>query len=274
MASPANRPNGIAVQGRRAREFDAPTQEAGGAGYVEEAGRGTPNLLAVVWRQRWIVLLCCLLALSGGVAYLTQATPIYASSSIVYVQQSTPKIMSDVMSTGQRTIGYLFTQCQVIESTAILRSALGKPGVSDLATLRGSANPVATLKYIVRAEPDKQGDLIGVSAESTVPQDAATIVNAVVDSYIEYQGSQHKSTAVEVMRILQKEVDRYESALKGQRGGDAEIEARKSGSRLYDRSRHFAGGDAFERDRRYGDEGAASVARPSNRTGRGAAGEG
>ena len=53
-----------------------------------------------------------------------------------------------------------------------------------------------------------------MSVTGPVPADAAAIVNAVVAAYVEYQGRQHQSTAVQVAGILQKEVDSHEAELK------------------------------------------------------------
>ena len=153
--------------------------------------------------------------MGAGIAYLARATPIYASNSIVYVRQSTPSIMGDVMSGGQRSNGYLITQCQIITSTAIAQSALAKPGIADLPSFQGSPNAVGKLRSMIEAIPDtKAGELISVGAESPDAREAAAIANAVVDSYIEQFGEKYKSTAVEVVRILQTSYDQNEEALR------------------------------------------------------------
>jgi succinoglycan biosynthesis transport protein ExoP len=197
----------VSVPARRSRNIDVYAPSA-------EPERPTASMTTVVWRRRWIVIGCIVAAMASGVVYLIKATPIYSSSSVVYVQEAMPKVISDGMSSGGSTIGYLFTQCQLIQSTAILSAALELPGVSSAECLRGIENPVGFLKTEVTAQPSKQGELIIVSMESTDPRDAALIVNGVVEAYIEYQAKQHKSTAVEVLRILQKEMSRHEAKLK------------------------------------------------------------
>ncbi|HEX8323499.1 MAG TPA: polysaccharide biosynthesis tyrosine autokinase [Tepidisphaeraceae bacterium] len=196
-----------ALATRRVREVDV----YGGPGEASE--RPQPNIFAVIWRRRWIVLGCVLLALAVGITYFAKATPIYGSSSIVYVQDAALKMVSDPMGGGGRSQGFLFTQCQLITSTAILSDALKKPDMASVKSLQGAQNPVGVLKSSITAVPDKMGDLINVSMESTSAQDAATMVNAVVEAYIDYQGRQHKSTAVEVLKIFQKEVDQHETNL-------------------------------------------------------------
>jgi len=172
------------------------------------------TFLVVLWRRRWIILRCILTALISGYIYLLKAVPIYASSSTVYVQQSIPKIVSDEITSQGNSSNYLYTQCMLIQSTAICSAAAEKPGVRDLKCLVGMDNPVPFIRGSVSAKPGQQGDFITVSMESTNPQDAATIVNAVVEAFIDYQTKQHQSTAVEVLRILQKERDSHEAELK------------------------------------------------------------
>jgi capsular exopolysaccharide synthesis family protein len=181
---------------------------------INGAERPSVGVLLMLWRSRWIVLACLAAAVGAGAFYLSRATPVYSSSSILYIQQAVPNIISDALSAPGDYTGYLFTQCEVIHSTAILSRAVQQPEVAAARCLRGIDNPVAFLKSAVVAVPQKQGDLITVSMESTEPRDAATIVNGVVQAYIGYQTEQHRSTAVEVLRILQGEWQKREDELR------------------------------------------------------------
>ncbi|MGD0137561.1 MAG: polysaccharide biosynthesis tyrosine autokinase [Tepidisphaeraceae bacterium] len=181
---------------------------------INGSERPSVGVLLMLWRSRWIVLACLAAAVGAGAFYLSRATPVYSSSSILYIQQAVPNIISDALSTPGDYSGYLFTQCEVIHSTAILSRAVQQPEVASAKCLQGIDNPVAFLKSTVGAAPQKQGDLITVSMESSEPRDAATIVNGVVQAYIGYQSEQHRSTAVEVLRILQGEWQKREDELR------------------------------------------------------------
>ena len=179
-----------------------------------DAAQTSTGVITIAWRQRWVVLACVAAAIVASFVYLEHATPIYSSSSVVYIQQSVPKAINDQLSTDDTFPGgYLFTQCQVITSTANLSNALQLPSVAAAHCLQGLQDPIGFLKGAVTAQPGKQANLATVSMESTDPQDAAVIVNGVVESYIDYQSQQHRSTAVEVLKILQKEMDRHETEL-------------------------------------------------------------
>lgn len=205
MLEPQRTP-GRALAARRVRDVDVYAQPT-------EIDRPRPNLLAVLWRRRWIVVACVLVGLIASIIYYSRSTPVYAASSVIYVQGNALAIVNDPMGNGARSQGYLFTQCQLITSTAILSEAAQRPSMAGMKSMRGIDNPVGFLKSCVSAAPDKISDLITVSAESVNADDAATIVNAVVEAYIDQTNRTHRSTAVEVLKIFQKEVDQHESDL-------------------------------------------------------------
>src|SRR5690349_13017895 len=159
--------------------------------------RPTPSLLTIIWRRRWIFLACLVLALAGAVVYQLKTPPAYSASSQIYVQQSTPKILSEVLAMGANTGNYLFTQCDLIKSPVILAAALESPEVRQTRTLKGVDSPVGFLRHATDANVGKQSDLITVSVEAPYPEDAAIFANAVVDSYITYQNKRQQTTAAQ-----------------------------------------------------------------------------
>ena len=196
-------PTRLPIPSRPAREIDAYASNGGGTGEAPAL-----NVLASVWRRKAVVIACVTLALAAGGVYMLRAVPVFSSSSYIYVQQPSSKVASDSeLTTAINSAQYLFTQCQVIQSSAILSKALDVPGVADAKVLRGLPNPVGYLHYALTATPTKQGDLIIVSMQSPNPQDAATVVNGVVQAYIDYQEKQHQNNAQAVVTVLQKEMD-------------------------------------------------------------------
>ena len=86
---------------------------------------GSDDLLKILWRNRWLMLLSVLLALVGGFLYLRVATPIYRSSSRLYVQQNVPPVLRFDSGGPQRY--NLYTQAALLSSTRILNAALQTP---------------------------------------------------------------------------------------------------------------------------------------------------
>lgn len=170
------------------------------------------NLLRVIWRRKLIVLLALLAGAGGGYAYLQLATPIYRSGARIYVQQSGPKIISsDSGGDAAKSGNFLNTEIQLIGSGPIMAAALETPGVKSLKTFSGERGAMEVLSKGLTVSIGKNDDLITVAFESPYAEDIPTVVNALVDSYITYQSTRKKSTAAEVLKILQREKNKRDS---------------------------------------------------------------
>ncbi len=194
---------GISKFGTRHSIFDIPF-----SGPVHE------SLIFCLWQSRWILLLSIALALAAGFLYLSKSTPIYTSTSKVYVEQTGPKIITGteegVMT---RSTNYLYTQTELLKSTPILAAAIDTAGIGQLKTFANVDNPIAHLKKTIDVTVGKKDEIISVSFDSPYPAEAAQLVNALVDSYVTYHGTRKRSTSAEVLKILQNEKDRRSQEL-------------------------------------------------------------
>jgi succinoglycan biosynthesis transport protein ExoP len=173
---------------------------------LPDIGMVPESLVQIVWRSRWIVLASIILALAAAFIYLQKATPIFTSTSRVYVEQSGPKIMSELEEGFMtRSKNYLYTQAELLKSTPIINTALDGSGIRQMKTFTGLDNPVAYLKKHLNVEVGKKDDIVNISFDSPYPAEAAHLVNQVVDSYITYHTTQKRSTSAEVLKILQNE---------------------------------------------------------------------
>jgi capsular exopolysaccharide synthesis family protein len=164
------------------------------------------DLLQIIWRSRWMVLLTTAMALGAGLIYVTMATPLYTSTSRIYVQQSGPKILTEAEGLMTQPKNYLYTQAELLKSTPILSDALEKDGINELKIFHKVKNPIAYLKKDgLNVTVGTKDDIINISSDSPDPVEAAQLVNAVVDSYKTYHAIRKRSTTGEVMKILQKE---------------------------------------------------------------------
>ena len=173
---------------------------------ISPVGIVPEDLFQILWRSRWIVLLTIAAALGIGLAYITIATPIYTSTSRIYVQQSGPKILTEAEGVMTQSKNYLYTQAELLKSTPILSSALERTEIKQLQVFNKIDNPIDYLKKKgLQVSVGKKDDIIDISFDSADPVEAAQHVNAVVDSYRSYHASRKRSTAGEVLKILQKE---------------------------------------------------------------------
>lgn len=164
------------------------------------------DLVQIIWRNRWIVLLTTVMALGVGLTYITVATPVYTSTSRIYVQQSGPKILSEAEGVMTQSKNYLYTEAELLKSTPIISSALERTDIKHLKVFRKIDNPVDYLKKKgLSVSVGKKDDIIDISSDSPDPVEAARLVNAIVDSYRTYHATRKRSTNGEVLKILQDE---------------------------------------------------------------------
>ena len=171
------------------------------------------SLLHILWRRRWIALLAVVVCLAAGFTYLSRETPLYTSTSRLYVERKGPKIITDSEGVMTQSWNYLYTQAELVRSAPILSSALEQPGMKGMKSLGQMTNPVGYLKSALRVDVGKKDEIISVSLESPDPQEAALMINSVVDAYVTYHSKQKRSTAAEVLKILHKEKAKQDAAL-------------------------------------------------------------
>jgi succinoglycan biosynthesis transport protein ExoP len=167
-------------------------------------------VLVVLWRRRWVLLTTVMLTLAVAAGYLAVATPIYTSSSSVYIEQNGTKILTDTQGLMTKSDSFLYTQAEIIKSAPILSAALEKVDARQMKTFEHVDNIVAWLQLgkVFSAEVGKKDDVVTVSLDSAYPQEAAEVVNSIVDAYMTAQGARKKTTAAEMLKVLQLEKDK------------------------------------------------------------------
>jgi len=164
------------------------------------------SLLQILGRRRWTVLVTTVLALAGGFLYLQYTTPLYTSTSKVLVEQTGPQIFErDTSGVIARWDKYLYTQAEQLQSTPILLAALKTLGTAKLETWANVNNPMAVLRSNLEVLVGRKDEIISVSFVSPYPEEAAQIVNTLVDCYISAHEQRKRSTLGEVVRILKDE---------------------------------------------------------------------
>ena len=171
------------------------------------------SLLEIVWRRRWMVLLTVGVSMVAALIYLARATPVFESSSRLYVEQSGPKIITEQVGVMTQSKNYLYTQAELLKSTSILAPVADDPSIGRMKSFDRIDNPLGYLKKTLNTGVGKKDDIIEVSFESPYPQEAAQIVNKVVDAYITYHETSKRHTAGEILKFLNKEKVKTETIL-------------------------------------------------------------
>lgn len=197
---------------------------------AEQPARYTSRTFAMtLHRRKWGILVITILFIAAAIVYISRAIPTYTSTARLYIEQTGPKIITDYEGVMTQSKNYLYTQGELIKSTPIITEVVQREdirklntfknqpesfiekikdsiGLSELSVEMGEIdNLVVYLKKIIDVKIGIKDDIIAVSCTSPYREEAAQIVNAIVEAYVNYQTSQKKSTVSEVLRILQKD---------------------------------------------------------------------
>jgi len=172
------------------------------------------SLVLILWRSRWIVLLTTVAVLAAALIYVTKVTPVYTSTSRIYVEQSGPKIFAETQEgVMTQSKNYLYTQAELLKSTPILTAVLDTAGIQQMQTFSDVDNHISYLKKTLNATVGKKDDIISISYDSPYPNEAAQLVNTVIDSYITYHATQKRSTSSEILKILRADKTKRDKEL-------------------------------------------------------------
>jgi len=196
----------MATDGTNSSPPDAPSNpraiivpRVGGGSPTEVSWRGGPSLemadpqpgagLSAYWhafRRRWLaaVLLGVVIAGAAVAAVWFTYRPQYTALAAFKIAASEQTIL---FPTADRTATafdvYKNTQQQYVKSRFVMIAALRKPEAANLTVFEDEPDPVAWLGRNLRVEFPGNAELMYISLRADDPQEAAALVNAVVDAY-------------------------------------------------------------------------------------------
>jgi len=166
-------------------------------------------ILRVLGRHWWRIL-ALWLVVSAPIAFLLYMAvqPTYEAASLLRVEPAVPDPLSPFIRNSGEVQGstYLRTQVGLITSAKVLNSAIADPLVVNLATIRKSVDPKTDLldKLKVVIVPDT--NLIRIALELPNPEEAATIVRAVVQSYLTQNTDYSRSANRDLTESLKQQL--------------------------------------------------------------------
>jgi succinoglycan biosynthesis transport protein ExoP len=176
--------------------------------------------------------------------YLHQLKPVYVSTSRILVEKPSLQSRSDApLPLGSTSSNYLQTQASLITSREIVAAALNDPNVVALPTLKVGSR-LQDLVRTLSADVGKRADLISVTASSEHPEEAAAIVNAVVRAYIRWHEANRQLSTADLLKDLNRQLDRRLSELKSKRQERMAFEQRNPG--VVERARGGGGSTRLE----------------------------
>jgi len=176
-------------------------------------------------RYWWRILLLWLV-ISAPAAYLIYATvgPTYEAISRIRIEPAQPNLYDSSRQTSGSDMRisetYLQTQVNLMTTDQVLSRAVASQSVDGMPMIKNSEDPNANLreKIVVEIEPGTY--FIRVALESKDRNEAAAIVNAVVDSYLDenlrYTQSRDatlKASLTEQLSSLREQIERKKTEL-------------------------------------------------------------
>jgi polysaccharide biosynthesis transport protein len=192
-------------------------------------------------RHWWQALLLWLLA-SGGLVTLAyyKVKPSYDALARIRVEIDDNRVFAPNSSAPMNIEQYLENQVQRVTSASVLGSALTEhPELNALPFLTGSLDAEATIRDALRVGVPAKTSLIQVEMSSSIPTEAAQVVNAVVGSYLKLaQATYDASTQRQIDQFLKardeqkEEVERQRKVVEDmqKRIGAASVESVKDRS--------------------------------------------
>jgi capsular exopolysaccharide synthesis family protein len=155
--------------------------------FVAESGGISAASMLRAFRHRWRLALSVglLLALPGIVLTLLLVPGKYTAVALVQVSSKPPRVLDkDEHVAEADRIGYQKTQVALVTSRTVLNEAVKNEAVRGIQSLQKLPDPAAWLEGEIKAGFIEDSDLMRVGINGANPEEAATLVNAVLDAYM------------------------------------------------------------------------------------------
>ena len=169
--------------------------------------------LGFLWRGRWWIVLLTILTTGLGVYYAQDRGTIWRAKSVLYVESGAPLVLGAGNLLQGQNVNYANTQAELLRSTPILEAALAREGIGGNPVFQGTQNDLAWLKTHLRLDVGEDDGLITVSLDSKYLAEACNVVNAIVDSYREFQVQSSYESSTRMLGRLTAELEKFEGDL-------------------------------------------------------------
>ena len=175
------------------------------AGAVHELLR----FLKVVWyRKNTVFLVGVVLAIVGG-WYAMTATRYYRSAASILIVQNGIEQRDGALGINRNGQQLMPTHQQLLVSQPVLENAIQYIPQEYLTEFSGQNRESwhSTLASKISVSIVKSTTVLNISYTSTDPKTAVAIVNAVIQSYLQFVDETHKGTAAKIIEVMTQEKD-------------------------------------------------------------------
>lgn len=168
-----------------------------------------PSLWGLAQRRKLLILFCTLLGLSLGYVYFTRQLPVYESLSRVLLITQKPRDLP--LQGAGATPDYkinLATQLELVKSPVVVGEAVKQHKLGALRSFVGMTDPTYWIGENLRvSQAEANSFVLQLSFRAPVPEDCATVLNAVMESYQDYMNKTHRSVSQETIALISEAKD-------------------------------------------------------------------
>ncbi len=181
------------------------------------APSGQASILAML-RERWLSLML-VTVLAGGVgvgAIWWLVRPMYEVSAMVHVAPVVrPILFSDADTDITRNYRqYVLTEAADLGSGSVIDAAIATPEVRSLSLVTASDEPVADIQKALTVLQVQNTELLKVSMTGGPPSEMATLVNAVLNTYLSRRETKQREWDDKILSSLKTEQSELEAKMK------------------------------------------------------------
>jgi capsular exopolysaccharide synthesis family protein len=171
--------------------------------------------LAVRYRKNLVIAVLAAAALLGGLYYATAQRRYSSKAALLVTQTSRDRLDTSMTNDETQRQNAMPTFESLVRSAKVVEGALKYLGPGDQIDLGDSSRDakIAHLQSGLMARAVRSTSILEISYEAKDPQVAVNVVQAVVQSFLDFMDSMHKGTAGELNRMLTKERDEIEEKL-------------------------------------------------------------
>jgi len=209
---------------KREPELDRPTPVYGAMPYGQAlyplcppGAEHTVNIgriLQVLWRHKWLPLLCMAATVAGTVWYLRTTEPVYESSALVELSVRRPRIMRQedalIEEQGRVSADELYNT-QIMK----LRGATLRDRVTQAMHAKAGTPPDTLANWLNSVEIDlvRKSSLVKITARHTTPVMAAELANAYANEAVANALAENRTLSDEAVRWLRVQAETQRSEL-------------------------------------------------------------
>jgi len=185
---------------------------------IHPSGISFVDIYFVVFRRKWLILICTLLGVAAATGYYFMRQPLYQSTAkllIKYVSDTRPVNPADngaqVTSTSDLNSTLMNSELSILTSFGIYEQAATNVGPDKILAKLGGGNDMGRAAGVISSDvkimPSRDSTVIEITFSHPDPAVVCPVVAAIIDAYREKHIQVHKSIDISDDFLMEKTSD-------------------------------------------------------------------